>query len=85
MSILIMPETNTTIQIKYKDNKTAVSIQKAISPDNLGAPDGMHIITMIRGNVLEIEVYTDRKLGSLISTLDDLLSCINAAETALEI
>lgn len=80
-----MPETITSIQIKYKDNKTAASIQKAISPDNLGAPDGIHIITMIRENVLEIEVYSDRQIGSLISTLDDLLSCINAAETTLRI
>ena len=80
-----MPETITLIKIKYKDDKTAASIQKAISPDNIGAPDGIHIITMVRENFLEIEVYTDRKIGSLISTLDDLLSCINVAETTLGI
>lgn len=81
-----MPDTesSTRIQIKYKDNLTARAIQKSITPDNLGAPDGMHIIATVDGNKLEIDVVSDRSIGSLVSTLDDLLSCIQAAEKTLE-
>ncbi len=44
----------------------------------------MHIITMVQGSVLEIEVHTNRSIGSLVATLDDMLSCIQAAERAIE-
>ena len=81
-----MPDTesSTSIQIKYKDAGTAQAIMKSITPDNLGAPDGMHIIASVKDNVLEIDIVSDRSIGSLVSTLDDLLSCIQAAERALE-
>jgi hypothetical protein len=81
-----MPETesSTQITIKYKDSATARAIQKSITPDNLGAPDGMHIIASVKKNILEIEIVSDRSIGSLVGTLDDLLSCIQAAERTLE-
>lgn len=81
-----MPDTesSTRISIRYKDNQTARAIQKSITPDNLGAPDGMHIIAIVNKNTLEIEIVSDRSIGSLVSTLDDLLSCIQAAEKTLE-
>lgn len=80
-----MPESSkTVIEIDYGEDDTAKAIQKAITPDNLMVPDGMHIITMVQGSVLEIEVHTDRSIGSLVATLDDMLSCIQAAERAIE-
>ena len=84
--MLVMPDTSssTHIQIRYSDEKTARAIQRAITPDNIGAPEGMHIMALVDENVLEIEVFSDRSIGSLVSTLDDLLSCIQAAEKTLE-
>ena len=81
-----MPDTSSTtkIQISYSDEKTARAIQKAVTPDNIGAPDGIHILTLVNGKTLEIEVYSERSIGSLVSTLDDLLSCVQAAEKTLE-
>lgn len=81
-----MPDTSSTtkIQISYIDEKTARAIQKAVTPDNIGAPDGIHILTLVNGKTLEIEVYSERSIGSLVSTLDDLLSCVQAAEKTLE-
>ncbi len=80
-----MPESSkTVIKINYLEIDTANAIQKAITPDNLIVPDGMHIITMVQGSVLEIEVHTNRSIGSLVATLDDMLSCIQAAERAIE-
>jgi hypothetical protein len=83
---LFMPVANSTtsIKIRYSDENTARAIQKAITPDNIGAPDGMHIIALVEGSTLEIEVFSDRSIGSLVSTLDDMLSCIQAAEKTLE-
>ena len=78
-----LTNSTTNIQLKYIDEKTARTIQKAISPDNIGAPDGIHIMTLVNDNVLEVEVISDRSIGSLVSTLDDLLSCIQAAEKTI--
>lgn len=84
--MFVMPDTKTStrIQITYGDEKTAKAIQKAITPDNIGIPDGLHVLVLVDGDTLEIEVVSERSIGSLISTLDDLLSCIQAAEKTLE-
>jgi tRNA threonylcarbamoyladenosine modification (KEOPS) complex Pcc1 subunit len=81
-----MPDTksSTRIQINYSDEKTAKAIQKAITPDNIELPDGMHIMVLVNDNTLEIEVFSERSIGSLVATLDDLLSCVQAAEKTLE-
>jgi hypothetical protein len=78
-----MPEANTVIKIEYKDKETALAIQKSVTPDNLELPDGIHIFLAVLGSTLEIEVMSERSIGSLVSTLDDLLSCIQAGEKAL--
>jgi tRNA threonylcarbamoyladenosine modification (KEOPS) complex Pcc1 subunit len=79
-----MPEAKTTITIDYRDQKTALAIQKSVTPDNLELPDGTHIFMAVVDNTLEIEILSERSIGSLVATLDDLLSCIQAGEKALE-
>jgi hypothetical protein len=74
---------NTNIQINYCDEITATAIHKAISPDNMDVPKGTHIRTYVNGVTLEIRVHSERSIGSLVSTLDDLLSCVKAAERTL--
>lgn len=78
-----MPESSTTIDITYPDPKTARSIMDAISPDNLDAPEGIDIDAKVEGNKLKISISCSRGIGSLLSTADDLLSCIQAAEKAI--
>ena len=78
-----MPDAKTTITIEYRDTETALSIQKSITPDNIDLPDGTHILVTVVDSTLEIEVLSERSIGSLVSTLDDLLSCIQAGEKAL--
>ncbi len=78
-----MPEAKTAITINYRDEATAMAIQKSVVPDNLELPDGIHIMMGVIGSTLEIEVLSERSIGSLVSTLDDLLSCIQAGEKAL--
>lgn len=78
-----MPEASTTIDIHYDDSKTARSIMEAISPDNLDAPEGIDVATKVDGDILKISISCSRDIGSLLSTVDDLLSCIQAAERAI--
>lgn len=79
-----MPEASTTIDIIYEDSKTARSIMEAISPDNLDAPEGVDINAKVDGNTLKISISCSRDIGSLLSTVDDLLSCVQAAERAID-
>ena len=79
-----MPEASTTIDIHYEDSKTARSIMEAISPDNLDAPEGIDVATKVDGDILKISISCSRDIGSLLSTVDDLLSCIQAAERAID-
>ena len=72
-----------TLTIQYRDHKSAESILKAIEPDNLTTPTGVEIKADATGVVVTINVECMRGIGSLVATLDDLLSCIQAAEAAI--
>lgn len=72
------------IAIRYKDKDTAKAIMLAIEPDNSNLPEGIWISTRVNGVTLFIELDCKRSLGSFVNTLDDILSCVQAAEKALE-
>lgn len=77
------PEVSAAIDIRYGDADTARFIVEAISPDNLQAPQGVTIEAKANGCTLQVTVSCSRGVGSLIATIDDLLSCIQAAERAI--
>ena len=71
------------LTIRYPDEKTATAVVEAVNPDNYQAPKGLELkVERIRMEVL-IRVCCPKGIGSLLSTLDDLLSCLGAAEKAL--
>lgn len=72
------------IKINYPDKASAESILKAISPDNCSAPPGLEIRSEVSRNAVILSISCVKGLGSLISTIDDLLSCIQVAEKALK-
>lgn len=74
----------TTITIEYRSLEAAEAVLRAIAPDNVGASEGTSIEAHVDGHTLMISVRSSRGLGSLASTLDDLLSCVQAAEAALK-
>jgi hypothetical protein len=78
------PEVSATIIIRYGDADTARSILEAISTDNLRAPPGVSVEASAEVRALRVSVSCSRGVGSLISTVDDLLSCVQAAERAIE-
>lgn len=76
-------EASATIRIEYTDAGTAHHILEAISPDNYDAPRGVEIDAEVEGTSLRLSVSCVRGVGSLIETVDDILSCVQAAERAL--
>jgi len=78
------PEAVANIVVRYEGSEKARSIKDAISPDNIEAPPGVKIDVEVEGSMLRLKVECSRGIPTLISTLDDLLSCIQASETAIE-
>ena len=71
------------LTLHYPDEETARVVAEAVSPDNYQAPQGMQVTIKRRNSQVDIRVRCPKGVGSLISTLDDLLSCFAAAEKAL--
>lgn len=72
------------ISINYPNEASAKSILKAISPDNYSAPPGIEIRSEVSGTQVKLSIASVKGIGSLISTIDDLLSCMQIAEKALK-
>lgn len=77
------PEVTATISIRYRDEETARAVWEAVSPDNFQAPQGVTVEAETAGGVLRFSIVCLRGLGSLIATVDDLLSCVQAAGRAI--
>ena len=71
------------LTLRYPNEKTARAIVEAVSPDNYQAPEGLELSVVRRKTDVTVRVRCPKGVGSLISTLDDLLSCLAAAEKAL--
>ncbi len=69
---------------QYDQKQKAEAILQSVQPDNLKAPGGVRITSTADGNLIKITVQCSKGLGTFISTIDDLLSCISAAERTLE-
>ncbi len=73
-----------TIKLEYDDEKTARAVAAAVSPENVKAPKGLFIQTVREGCCVVTVIKADVKIGTFISTIDDLLSSASAAEKALQ-
>jgi hypothetical protein len=71
------------LKLRYHKEETARAIFEAISPDNYQAPKGLELRVERIGTEITVKILCPKGVGSLISTLDDLLSCLGAAEKAL--
>jgi len=71
------------LTLRYPDEETARAVAEAVSPDNYQAPEGMEVSVRRRKTEIDVHISCPKGVGSLIQTLDDLLSCLAAAEKAL--
>ncbi|MBS7637586.1 hypothetical protein KEJ49_01670 [Candidatus Bathyarchaeota archaeon] len=72
------------ITLRYRSEREARAVLDAVSPDNIQAPEGINLTSEASGGELRISITCHRGIKSLTATVDDLLSCIQAAERALE-
>lgn len=70
------------IKLEVENARKARSLFRAVIPDNVFAPKYLRIGSLIRGRQIVFTIETPR-LDTLVSTVDDLLSCIQGAEKSV--
>jgi hypothetical protein len=73
------------IRLTYQNKREAEAVAKAVSPDNLEVPPGLHIETVRNGSDVLTTVECQTRLQTLIATLDDLLACVSVAEKTFNV
>ncbi len=71
------------IILRYGSEREARAVHQAVSPDNSQAPEGLTLSSEAAEGELRISITCNRGVRSLTATIDDLLSCIQAAERAI--
>jgi hypothetical protein len=71
------------IVLDYDDARIAKAVTGAISPDNFKTPKGLKVKTVQETGRVVSRIACEVKLATLISTIDDLLSCTSTAEKAV--
>lgn len=70
--------------LKYSDAKTAETIAKAVSPDNVQTPSGLSITTINNDCRVVTDIIYEGKIATFIATIDDLLFSVSTAEKTLQ-
>jgi len=73
-----------TIELEYDDEKTAVAVAEAVSPENLAAPPSVFVRTTREGCCIVTIIKGVTKLSTFLSTIDDLLASASTAEKILQ-
>jgi phosphoserine phosphatase len=69
----------------YSKEQKAKAIMQSIAPDNFKTPFGLIIKTKQDGRKVEVKIVTIKGVETLLSTINDLLSCIQIAEGVLNV
>ncbi len=72
------------LKFAFPDKTTALSVSKALRPDNMNLAQGLRIETRLERNQLIATVFTNHDIGSLSFTLDDLIAGAIVAEASLK-
>lgn len=82
-AILKGSNTGAHLYFSYEKDATAKIIVGAISPDNCKVPAGLTITTSRQKAEVHVRIFCTKGSGTLLATLDDLLSSIQLAEKTL--
>lgn len=72
------------IMLNYKNAREAETVARAVSPDNLKTPIGLTVKTMRRGTMVVTKIDWEGEPGTLLATVNDLLSCVQVAEKTVK-
>ncbi|MCX8181618.1 MAG: KEOPS complex subunit Pcc1 [Candidatus Methanomethyliaceae archaeon] len=75
--------TEILIRRNYSSSSVAESIKNSIQPDNINIPRDTTIELKLYKTSLMIKVSSKDDLASFLRTVDDLLICLQAAETTI--
>ena len=75
----------TEILLSYKNQREAQAITKAVSPDNVEVPSGLHVKTVRNDTEVLTTIECQTRLATLIATIDDLLACVSVAEKTFKV
>jgi hypothetical protein len=73
------------IRLSYQNEREAEAVAKAVYPDNVEVPPGLHIETLRSGSDVHTTIECQTRLQTLIATIDDLLACVSVAEKAFNV
>lgn len=73
-------ELKAKVSCKYESEKIAKAIASSIKPDNIDSPKGVEVETQREGKKVESRIRVRGEIETLLSTVDDLLSCTSTAE-----
>jgi hypothetical protein len=73
------------IRLSYRNVREAEAVARAVSPDNVEVPKGLHIETLQDGFEVITKVECETRLQTFIATLDDLLACVSVAEKTFKV
>jgi len=72
------------ILIEFKNDREARAVYGSLKPDNIDLPKGLDIEMRIDKKLLIVDFSSIGKLETLISTIDDLLTCSQASINTLK-
>ena len=74
-----------TLEFTSNDQKLIKALYEALYPDNIDLPEGLHIRMERVGSTLLLEVESELRLETLISTVEEMLEDIHSALASLNV
>ena len=65
-------------------DREAEAIVAALSPDNVKVPQGLYLKVYLEGSSVYVKIVSVRGLGTLLATVDDILSCSQVATSSID-
>ena len=72
------------VTLEMRNEKLVRAVAESISPDNRNVPEGLKVKTSAKGRRVISIVECNKRFETFLATLDDLLSCMQAAEKTLK-
>jgi hypothetical protein len=79
----IIEKSYTEIWLNYDSKKYAESVADSVSPDNVETPLGLEVETLHENITVITKITSKKSLETLLSTIDDLLSCVQISERVI--
>ena len=74
-----------TVELTSSDMKLIKALYDALHPDNVDLPKGLHIEMKYVNGRLRLEVESEFKIETLISTVEEMLEDIHSALASMDV